>query len=197
MKTGHGQTVRRTGQRARVAALAALLSCAGAQVALAQQQSGAVRPIASLDLGEYAGRWHEVARLPNRFQRRCASDVTATYDLLADSTVRVTNACRTAAGDTIRAEGRARLADRRGPTSRLKVRFAPAALSFVPMVWADYWVLDLTDGYKAALVGTPDRRYLWVLSREPQLDSATYDRLLGTAATQGFDVTRVQRTEVR
>jgi apolipoprotein D and lipocalin family protein len=62
------------------------------------------------------------------------------------------------------------------------------------MVWADYWVLDLTDDFRAALVGTPDRRYLWILSREPQLDGATFDRLLGTAAAQGFDIARVQRT---
>ncbi len=84
-----------------------------------------------------------------------------------------------------------------GPASQLKVRFAPAFFSFVPIVWADHWVLDLTEGFRVALVGTPDRRYLWVLSREPQLDQARYDRLLGTAAAQGFDIARVQRTAER
>jgi apolipoprotein D and lipocalin family protein len=155
-----------------------------------------VQAIPALDLAQYAGRWHEVARLPNRFQNRCASNVTATYELLRDGTVRVVNECLTSNGDSVRAEGRARLADRRGPASRLKVRFAPSVLSFLPMVWADYWVLDLAEGYRAALVGTPDRRYLWILSREPQLDQPTFDRLLHTAAAQGFDTARVQRASV-
>lgn len=180
-----------------IAALVATLGVVGAGTAAGQDRAGAVRAIAALDLVGYSGRWHEVGRLPNRFQSRCASDVTATYEVLRDSTIRVVNACLTTEGDRLRAEGRARLADRRGPASRLKVRFAPAFLSFVPMVWADYWVLDLTEGFRAALVGTPDRRYLWILSREPQLDQATYDRLLGTAAAQGFDVARVMRTGVR
>lgn len=175
----------------------ATLAVAGVGSAVGQERSGAVRAIAALDLEGYSGRWYEVARLPNRFQRRCASDVTATYEMLRDGTIRVVNACLTAEGDSLRAEGRARLADRRGPASRLKVRFAPAFLSMLPMVWADYWVLDLTEGFGAALVGTPDRRYLWVLSREPQLEQATYDRLLGTAAAQGFDIARVMRTGMR
>jgi apolipoprotein D and lipocalin family protein len=85
-----------------------------------------------------------VAGLPNRFQKRCVGDVTASYELL-DGAIRVVSACRIADGTSIRAEGRARLAHRGGPASRLKVRFAPALLSFVPMVWAEYWVLDLTD----------------------------------------------------
>lgn len=195
MKAERPQFGRRVLECAGNAALVATLAMAAAGTAAAQEPSGAVRAIAELDLGRYAGRWHEAARLPNRFQSRCASDVTATYELLPDSTIRVVNMCRTAEGDSVRAEGRARLADRRGPASRLKVRFAPAVLSFLPMVWADYWVLDLTDDFRAALVGTPDRRYLWILSREPHLDDATFDRLLGTAAAQGFDIARVQRTE--
>jgi apolipoprotein D and lipocalin family protein len=171
--------------------VAATLALAGAGTAAAQDQPVPVQAIPTLDLARYAGLWHEVARLPNRFQKRCIGDVTASYEL-EDGSIRVVNACRVADGSITRAEGRARLADRDGPASRLKVRFAPALLSFLPMVWADYWVLDLTDDYGAALVGTPDRRYLWILSRRPELDSATCSRLVGTAARQGFDVARLQ-----
>ena len=64
------------------------------------------------------------------------------------------------------------------------------------MVWADYWVLDLTEDYGAALVGTPDRRYLWVLSRQAEMEAATYERLVATAARQGFDVVRLQGSQV-
>lgn len=187
---------RRPGGRPRTAAAAAALVAAltVAGPASGQEQPTPVRALPTLDLDQYAGRWYEVARFPNRFQKRCTADVTATYELLPDDEIKVVNTCLAAEGERIRAEGRAKLADRDGPASRLKVRFAPAFLSFLPMVWADYWVLDLTDGYRAALVGTPDRRYLWVLSREPEVDEATYDRLVSTAAAQGFDVGRLQRS---
>lgn len=167
-----------------------------AVVAILAAQDSGPSPLASVpdvDLARYAGRWYEVARLPNRFQARCASETTADYEVLADGTIRVVNACRDADGRIVRAEGRARLANRQGPSSKLKVRFAPAILSFLPMVWGDYWILDLTADYGAALVGTPDRKYLWVLSRTPQLDASIYGRLIATAAAQGFDVARLVR----
>lgn len=160
-------------------------------------QHSAPHPIESVpavDLRRYAGLWHEVARFPNRFQARCRGETTATYEPLPNGELRVVNSCRDAEHRLIRAEGRARLADRRGPASRLKVRFAPKILSFLPMVWGDYWILDLTDDYGAALVGTPSREYLWVLSRTPRLDETTYQRLVATAAAQRFDVARLVRS---
>jgi len=189
--SGKRRLFRRCARFAVVAATVALVD--GGSLA-AQGPAGPVQSIPSLDLERYAGLWHEVARLPNRFQIRCVGGVTATYEL-ADRGIRVVNACRIADGSVIRAEGRARLDQREGPASRLKVRFAPALLSFLPMVWADYWVLDLTDDYGAALVGTPDRRYLWVLSRHAELDAATYERLVATATRQGFDVARLQSSD--
>ncbi len=160
----------------------------------AAQQAGTVQSVPSLDLDRYAGRWHEIARFPNRFQRRCAAETTADYELLEDGTIRVVNQCRTAGGDTLRAEGRARRASATRPASQLEVRFAPAVLSFLPMVWGDYWVLDLTEDYDAALVGTPDRRYLWLLARTPDLDETTYQGLVDSASRQGFDVRRLERS---
>jgi apolipoprotein D and lipocalin family protein len=156
--------------------------------AMSQTSSGVVRTVPELDLSRYAGRWYEIARLPNRFQNRCVAEVTAEYELVADGTIRVVNQCRDANGALVRAEGRARLDKREGPASRMRVRFAPAFLSFLSVVWGDYWVLDLTEDYGAALVGTPDRRYLWVLARDPELDPAVYERLLATARAQGFDL---------
>jgi apolipoprotein D and lipocalin family protein len=150
--------------------------------------------VPTVDLRRYAGLWHEIARFPNRFQARCQEETTATYEPLPNGELRVVNTCRDAESRLIRAEGRARLADREGPASRLKVRFAPKILSFLPVVWADYWILDLTEDYGAALVGTPNREYLWVLSRTPQLDEPTYQRLVATATAQGFDSGRLVRS---
>jgi apolipoprotein D and lipocalin family protein len=174
-------------------ALASLLGVMSATRVGAQEAPEPVRAVPALDLERYAGRWYEVARFPSWFERKCVAQATADYELRPDSTIKVVNTCRTADSTITRAEGAAHLADRDGPASKLKVRFAPAFLSFLPMVWADYWVLDLADDYRAALVGTPDRRYLWVLSRTPSLDSATYDGLVATAARQGFEVARLQR----
>lgn len=152
---------------------------------------GAVRPVETVDLARYAGRWYEVARFPNKFQAECAGETTADYELLPNGQMRVVNACRRADGEITRAEGRARVARADGPTSMLKVRFAPGFLAFLPMVWGNYWILDLTEDYRAALVGEPDRAYLWILSRTPQLDQPTYQGMVASAAAQGFDVTRL------
>ncbi len=153
-----------------------------------------VRSVEGVDLARYAGRWHEVARFPNRFQKKCVAETTADYELLSNGQIRVVNACRQADGKLTRAEGRAKLARREGPSSQLKVRFAPRFLSFLSMIWGNYWILDLTEDYAAALVGDPSREYLWVLSRTPELDEQVYRRLVATAEAQGFDVARLTRS---
>lgn len=147
-----------------------------------------------VDLARYVGRWYEIARLPNRFQDQCAGDVAATYALRPDGRVTVVNECRKRDGQIARAAGVARRADDKGPASRLKVRFAPAWLSFLPLVWGDYWIVELDRGYRHAVVGDPSRKYLWVLSRSPEMDAATYDSLAATAGRLGFDAARLVRT---
>jgi apolipoprotein D and lipocalin family protein len=175
-------------------ALVALTSHAQAQADSARLARGPVTAVDSVDLDRYAGRWYEVARFPNSFQADCVRETVAEYERLSNGQIRVVNSCRQADGTTKRAEGRARLADRDGPTSKLKVRFAPAFLSFLPMVWGNYWVLDLTDDYSAALVGDPGRKYLWVLSRTSVMADSVYLRMVNAAERQGFDVRRLQRS---
>jgi apolipoprotein D and lipocalin family protein len=147
-----------------------------------------------VDLARYTGRWYEIARLPNRFQEKCAGDVVASYTLRPDGRVTVLNECRGKDGRPARAEGVARLADEKGPASRLKVRFAPAALSFLPFVWGDYWILELDRDYRHAVVGDPARTYLWILSRSPQMDAATYESLAARAGRLGYDAARLAQT---
>ena len=169
----------------------ALMVCApGVQA----QERTAVTAIDSLDLTRYAGQWYEVARFPNQFQLKCVGNVSAQYTRLANGEIEVLNTCRLSDSTVDSAVGRAKLAKKSGPTSKLKVRFAPSILGWLPMVWGDYWVLDITDAYDAVLVGTPNREYLWVLSRTPVLDSLVYQRLEATAEREGFDVGRLVRT---
>jgi apolipoprotein D and lipocalin family protein len=79
-------------------------------------------------------------------------------------------------------------------SARLKVRFAPAALSFLPFVWGDYWILGLADDYTWSLVGSPDRAYLWILSRTPDMNADAYASAVRVAAANGFEVDRLVRT---
>lgn len=152
-----------------------------------------LRVVPQLDYERYAGRWFELARLPFRYERDCVSDVTASYAPRPDGRVTVTNRCVLANGTFQEAEGVARRVDGQ-PPSVLKVRFAPAFLSFLPMVWGDYQVIALGADYQYALVGTPDRAYLWLLSRTPQMDPALYDELVEQARSQGFDVAALIKT---
>ncbi|HJQ31421.1 MAG TPA: lipocalin family protein [Pyrinomonadaceae bacterium] len=177
-------------------AAAALLLLFAAMLAKAQRaEKEPLRVVPSVDFSRYAGLWYEVARLPNRFEKKCAADVTAEYTPREDGRIRVVNSCRKQDGKLTKAEGVARLADRKGPNSRLEVRFAPSFLSFLPVVWGDYQIIELAPDYSHAVVGSPDRKYLWILSRTPRMDEATYRRLTKAAAAQGFDVSRMMRTK--
>jgi apolipoprotein D and lipocalin family protein len=174
-------------------ALAAWLLAAAATPVVAQP----LQPVPALDLARYAGTWHEIARYPNWFQRNCVGDVTATYTVRDDGLVGVLNACRRADGEMIRAEGVARRPDAARAPAELEVRFAPDWLAWLPLVWADYWVVDLAPDYSYALVGEPTREYLWLLARSPRLDDATYARLLERATALGYDRSRLVRSAAR
>jgi len=151
----------------------------------------------NVNLSKYAGTWYEQARLPNRFQKDCVGDVKADYVLQADETIRVTNQCRTGGGSLKLAEGLGRSSKSVDPSDPavLEVRFAPKWTSWLPMVWGDYWILRIEGDYEYSLVGTPDRDYLWVLSRKKQADEAIVDELLAYAGTLGFSVSEVKKTD--
>jgi len=156
------------------------------------QRVDAVRTVDRVDLDRYLGDWYEIARFPNRFQRACAGDVKAIYAKRADGRIDVINRCRTADG-VVEARGVARVADAR-TSAKLKVRFAPAVLSFLPFVWGDYWILGLAGDYSWAVVGSPDRRYLWILARAPALEADRLESALAAARANGFDVGRLVST---
>lgn len=175
-----------------VAALAAA-NVVSPVVATAQPRPLKLEPVTPFLLDRYLGRWYELGRFPNRFQKKCTGDVEAFYSQRADGRLDVKNTCTTAKG-TEEAMGIARQANPQGPASVLEVRFAPAWLSFLPSVWGDYWIIDLAPDYSTAVVGTPDREYLWILSRRTQVDAPTWARLVEAARRQGFDVSRIERT---
>jgi apolipoprotein D and lipocalin family protein len=146
-------------------------------------------PVTDLDLSRYLGKWHEIAHLPMFFQRKCVDKITATYSSNPDGTIAVHNACRARNGTMDASDGVARKVA--GQAAALKVRFAPAWLSWLPMVWADYWVVDLDTNYQWAVVGGPSRKYMWVLSRSPSMSRTVFDQIRQRAQQRGYPVDRL------
>ena len=174
--------------------LASLIAVVGMKAYAAGKAAASdLEPVRSLDLARYMGAWYEIARYPNRFERDCAGFTTATYTAMPSGRVKVENRCRTPDRGTDVATGVARQC---GPSDspRLKVRFAPALLSFLPPVWGDYWVIDIDRNYELAAVSEPGRDYLWILSRTPQVEKRALDALLARLSGQGFDMRKLVYT---
>ncbi len=151
-------------------------------------ESTAPLPTASsVDLARYAGTWYEIARLPMWFQRHCV-DSKAIYTSRSDGAVGVHNECVTDTGGLDQIEGVATVVYPK-TNARLTVVFDNFfARLFGSSREGNYWILDLDPDYRTSVVGTPDRRFLWILSRTPQLDEATYRRLVERARQLGFSV---------
>jgi apolipoprotein D and lipocalin family protein len=144
-----------------------------------------VASVPAVDLARYSGKWFEIASFPMFFQRNCVADATAEYAAAADGALSVRNRCRTDTGFD-EATGKATVVEGFG-NSRLKVSF------FWPFK-ADYWVLGLDPEYQWAVVGNPNRKYLWLLSRTPQLAPKLMEAALAAASAQGFELTQLRTT---
>lgn len=148
---------------------------------------GTPTTVDKVDLERYAGKWYEIGRLPMYFQRNCAQDVTATYTAKTDTAgIIVTNQCTDTDGAVMIAEGLAKPADDTG--SKLKVTFLPSWIRWLPVGRADYWILARDADYQTALVGTPDKDYLWLLARTPNITQPTYAKYRQIAQQQGYDL---------
>jgi apolipoprotein D and lipocalin family protein len=141
------------------------------------------KPVA---LRDYLGRWYEIARYEQSFQRGCKG-VTADYSLRADGGIDVLNRCRKDQGKISAARGRAKVVDAQ-TGAKLKVSF------FGPF-YGDYWVLDHADDYSWSIVGEPSGRYLWILHREPTPPEADVQQLIERAGRLGYDTSMLLRTE--
>lgn len=151
-----------------------------------------MQTVPRVDLDRYAGTWHEVALYPNRFQRECVADTTATYTPLGDGQIAVSNRCRRANGSEIAVEGVAEVVDT-ATNAKLKVSFLPAWLRWTGLGRGDYWVLYLSSDYRVAIVGEPSREYLWILARTPALPEDEYRALMAKVRAAGYDPARLRR----
>lgn len=172
---------------ASLAATAAVAQTATAQTAPAE----ALAALPSLDVPGYMGTWYQVAWFPNRFQKQCVSNTSATYRRLPEG-VEVLNRCRLADGRIDDVLGMARpagstLAGDKLEPARLEVSFLPTWLRWLP-IWGDYWVIQRAEDGRYAVVSEASRKYLWVLSRTPQLSASDETAIRSRLVQQGFDL---------
>lgn len=160
-----------------------------------------LQTVPSVDLKKFQGRWYQIAYYPNVFQKQCVGNTTADYRLLMTGQVEVTNQCSTADGSVSKVVGAARVKPPKffgvpvakgTDTAKLEVRFAPSFLAWLNAVWAPYWVIQLPDDYRYAVVGEPQREFLWILSRTPTLGAADRAAIEAQLGVQGYDVSRLQ-----
>ena len=141
-----------------------------------------------VDLSRYVGEWYEIARYQHRFQEGCFGS-KATYTMRDDGKISVLNECfdKSSSGNPRSAKGKAWVVDK-DTNARLKVSF------FWPFS-GDYWIIDLGKDYEYAVVGHPGRKYLWILSRTPEMDENVYKAILAGLQKQEYDTSKLIRAD--
>ena len=166
----------------------AVLIITGSCSSMKTKKDPPLQVVPKVDLKKYLGTWHEIARYPTRFQPADCVETTATYSLRKDGDIKVVNSCVKGygKGEAKTATGKAWVVDQT-TNAKLKVRF------FWPFSGA-YWVIDLGENYEYAVVGHPDRTYLWILSRTKVMDAALYQAILKRLEAQHYDLTPLLKT---
>ncbi len=140
-----------------------------------------------VDLKKYAGKWYEIASFPQRFQKGC-NCTTAEYTMTDKGFVIVENRCNrdSTTGKQSYIKGKAFVVENSG-NAKLKVQF------FWPFK-GKYWIIDLADDYSYAVVGHPNRKYLWILSRTPMMNDILYQQIISRIKEKGFDISKIKLT---
>ena len=153
-----------------------------------------VQTVPKVELDKYLGTWHEIARKPLYFQKKCDYNVSANYSLNENGNIKVDNQCFNKDGKLQQSIGEASVQNAPA-NSKLKVSFLPKLLNWLPVGRGDYWILKVDENYQVALVGTPNHKYLWLLSRTQTLDPAVTAEFLDHAKKQGYDLSDLIHTK--
>jgi apolipoprotein D and lipocalin family protein len=140
-------------------------------------------PVSRVDLNRYAGVWHEIARIPNRFQRQCRRDSLAVYTLRSDGRLAVVNQCFKSNGAVAQARGLARVVD---PVSQARLKVSLVSVLGWRPFWGDYWIIGLDPDYRWAIVGEPSRRFGWILARSRRLDATSITTINAILQRNGY-----------
>ena len=141
--------------------------------------------VKTLDLDRYLGTWYEIARYDHRFERGLVG-VTANYSMRDDGKIKVINSGYkdSLTGKYSEATGKAKIPDPVNEPAKLRV-------SFFWNFYGDYFVLELEENYKWAIIGSRSDKYLWILSRTPQMDNTEYEECLDKLRKRGYDVSKL------
>lgn len=161
---------------------------------LAHAQTDPLQAVEKIELNKYLGAWHEVVRKPLYFQRKCDSNVTANYSLNKNGNIKVDNSCYTKDGKLKQTIGEA-FVQNAPSNSKLKVSFLPKIIRWLPVGRGDYWVLKIDENYETVLVGEPDKKYMWILSRSQQPQPEVVQEYLNYAESIGYDLSDVIKTK--
>lgn len=157
-----------------------LISCASSQ----DKDLPPLKTVMQVDLKKYVGLWYEVSKIPNSFQDQCAYGTTAEYKLEKDGSIQVINKCYDENGEPDIADGVANVVDK-STNAKLEVSFV-SFLGIRPF-WGDYWIIGLDENYQWAVVGTPSRKYGWILSRTPALNDETMVTIFEILKSQHYN----------
>jgi apolipoprotein D and lipocalin family protein len=148
--------------------------------------------VVQLDYLRYEGRYYEIARLYNRRQRNCGSDVVITFVRRIEGDVSFVNQCIETDKSWIMDIGRLVTTDSEQKPGEL--RFRPDLIGWGPWLNGTYRLIELSGDFRYAVLGDPDGSKLWILSRTRQMDEQTYQRLVARAAERGYDTSKLIRT---
>jgi apolipoprotein D and lipocalin family protein len=140
--------------------------------------------VKQVDLKKYAGLWYEIAKIPNSSQDQCAYSTTAEYIIQQDGSIQVINKCYEENGEPDVADGIANVVDKK-TNAKLEVSFF-SILGIRPF-WGDYWIIGLDEDYQWAVIGTPSRKYGWILSRTPSLPDDTMQKIFALLKSQNYN----------
>lgn len=163
-----------------------ILAAAGIMFLSHNTQAQALETVPYVDLEKYVGEWHEIASFPQSFQKGCAC-TKAIYSANEDGTINVVNSCNIPEKGTTKTSTAKAFVEEGSGNAKLKVQF------FWPFK-GKYWIIDLAKDYSYAVVGHPNRKYLWILSRTPKMDDKLYSQIIERAEEKGFDLSKLEKT---
>lgn len=127
---------------------------------------------------KYLGKWYEIARFDYKFEKNM-DHVTATYSLNEKGNIRVQNR----GFDYLKKEWKESIGEAKFVNSKNEARLK---VSFFKPIWAGYNVIDIDENYQHALVVGNSVKYMWILSRTPEIPESIKLRFLEKAQKLGF-----------
>ncbi len=168
------------------------ICCLSVKAQSNDDENAEVKTVSHVDLKRYIGKWYEIAKIPNSFQKNCQYGTTANYELKDDGDIKVVNKCYKEDGELNEAEGLAKVVD---TTSNSKLEVSFVSIFGIHLFWGDYWIIGLDENYQYAVVGTPNRKYGWILSRTPKLPDDKLNEAFKILKDNGYNPNDFEMTD--